>query len=176
MSRFYDPGAARDAGGPWSLEERIVLEARRLDLNDASSGMSIVPRELKIADFPVHGVIVLYPSEDGAYYKIYQFLTGAPGSAQASTSPRLLSEGVAVPIKDHSMVTVELDVLTRRPRNGLWLYDRSYDWNTKARYMLPQLPRARPDPLHREDSLSLTCKPGGEDIVAFADKFLEVDT
>ena len=175
LSRFYDPGAARDAGGPWSLDERIVLEARRLDLNDTSAGISIVPKELKTSDFPVYGVIVLDPSEDGEYYRIYQILMGASGSAQASSSPRLLSEGVAVPIEDHSMVTVEMDVLTRRPRNGLWIYDKSYEWPTKVRYLLPQSPRARPDPLHREDSLRLTCKPGGEDIDALADKFLEVD-
>jgi len=175
LSRFYDPGAAREADGPWSLKERIVLEARRFDLRDASSGISVVPRGLTNDDFPVHGVVILDPSDDEEYYRIYQILTGASGSAQASSSPRLLSEGVAVPIEDHSMVTVEMDVLTHRPRNGLWLYDKSYDWSAKARYLLPQVPRARSDPLHREDSLSLTCKPGGEDIAALADKFLEVD-
>lgn len=178
LSRFYEPGAARGADGPWQMKERIVLEARRRELHDASfgTGIGLVPKEMTTDDYPVHGVIVLDPSADGTYYRIYQIVTGASGTAQASTSSRLLSDGAAVPIGGHSMVSVEMDVLTRRPRNGVWVYDKSYAWETMARYMLPQLPRGQRDPLYREDFLSLTCKPGGEDIVALADKFLEVDS
>lgn len=176
LSRFYDTGAVPDTDGPWTITERIVLEARRLDLTDTSSGIGLVPSHLKTDDLPVHGVIVLDPSEDGTYYRIFQIMTIATDSAETSPPTRLLSQGVSVPTENHNMVTVEKDALTRRPRNGDWLYDESYVWHMTARYLMPQLPSGRSDPLHRGDTLRITCKPGGEDAVALVEKFLEVNS
>lgn len=175
LSRFYSPAATPAADGPWTIKERIVLDARRLDLTDASSGIGLVPRHLKSDDLPVHGVIVLDPSEDGTYYKINQIITGPADGSDDSPPKHLLTQGVAVPVEGHNMVTVEKDALTRRPRTSVWRYDERYDWSMKARYLMAELPSGRSDALHREDSLRITCKPGGQDVVMIVEKFLEAD-
>lgn len=176
VSRFYDTGTASNADGPWAIKERIVLDARRLDLTETSSGIGLVPRHLKSDDLPVHGVIVLDPSEDGTYYKIHQIITGASDGSEDSPPKHLLTQGVAVPVEGHNMVTVEKDALTRRPRNSLWRYDEGYVWSMEARYLMPQLPSGQSDPLQREDSLTITCKPGGQDVVMIVEKFMEANT
>lgn len=175
LSRFYTPGKAPDAKGGWALNARIVLDARRRDLNDPVSGMSLVPKQLKTDDFPVYGVIVFDPSEDGSYYRIYQIINGTAASDEASAPMRLLASGVAVPVDGQNLITVEKDALTRRPRNGVWRYNERHYWKMDARYLMPEPLSGQSDPLHRESSLTITCRDGGPEAAAVVEKFMEAN-
>ena len=175
LSRFYTPGKAPDAKGGWALNARIVFDARRRDFNDPVSGMSLVPKQLKIDDFPVYGVIVFDPSEDGSYYRIYQIINGTAANDEEAAPMRLLASGVAVPVDGQNLITVEKDALTRRPRNGVWRYIGGRPRTIDARYLMPEPLYSQSDPLHHESTLAITCRDGGPEAAAIVEKFMEAN-